>query len=65
METSQSTKEKILKVDVFGSINNDNLVAKIVEVAYKKAKEMPVIIILKDLKYGQLEDKFEECFVFG
>ena len=50
VETSQSTKEKILKVDVFGSINKDNLVSKIVEVAQKKAEEMPVIIILKDLK---------------
>ena len=39
---------------------------KVVEIASEKAKEMPVIIMLKDIEECELmESRFEECFIFG
>ena len=66
IETPQPTKERQLKVDVFGSIAKDKIMDKVVEIASEKAKEMPVIIMLKDIEECELmESRFEECFIFG
>ena len=66
IETPQSTKERQLKVDVFGSIAKDKIMDKVVEIASEKAKEMSVIIMLKDIEECELmESRFEECFIFG
>ena len=49
IDTPQATEERQLKVDVFGNIQQAKVADKIIEIANKKAKEMPVIIMLKDV----------------
>ena len=50
IEAPQAAKERKLQVDVYGDINKEKIIGKIVEVANDKAEEMPVIIMLKDIE---------------
>lgn len=55
-----------MKVDVFGNLSKDKIFEKVIEIAKEKAKEIPVIIIMSSIQECEsIEDKFNECFVFG